>query len=167
MRRIHTILLALLAISSLFIAASGTALADERAEIAVSQPEYVDAEVQTDRAENATVYHVQGPEQTLRLESANYSNVTDAGVLDGPGTIEPDDGDRAFTFDPQGKEATTRIFFDVREGNQTTRYIADIRASNVQWAHMPQSEYEKDQEPCRRGSRSNATRRTPSPDRTP
>ncbi|MFD1526031.1 MULTISPECIES: hypothetical protein [Halobacteriales] len=146
MRRITTALLALLAISSLLVAASGTAFADERAEVTVSQPDYIDAEVSTDRAENATVYHAHGPEQTLTLENANYSNVTDVGVLDGPGTIEPNDATETFTFDPQGNEATTRVYFDVRENGATTRYIADVRVSDVAWAHVPQSKYDDQQD---------------------
>lgn len=143
MRRITTLFVTLLLVGSLFTAAAGVAVADDnRADLEIEQPEYIDVDVDVDRADNATIYHVQGDEQTIVFEDASPENVTDYGTLDGPGTLTAT-SDGTYLFDPDGSEATTRIFFDTDDGE---RYVADIRTSNVEWAHMPIDEYNEQQD---------------------
>lgn len=148
-RSLTATLFAVVLVLSLAVAPMG-AVAEpydgERADLEIDQPDYIDTDVEVDRAENATIYEVRGSEQTISFGNANYSNVTDVGVLDGPGSIEPDDSSETFAFDPDGAEATTAIYFDVSEDGETTRYVADVRVSDVEWAHVPQSEYDEDQE---------------------
>lgn len=143
MRRFYTILTTLVVATILLTAATGTALADDRADLEITNPEFVDEEVEVDRGENATIYHVQGPEQTVVFENAAYGNVTDYGTLEGPGSLSFDSDRDVFVFDPEGAEATTHVFFEV---DDEQRYTADIRTSNVEWAHLPADEYDEQQE---------------------
>lgn len=151
MSKLRTLGVTLLLVCSLVaIAAPGAVAQDsydgERADLEIEQPPYVDEDVDVERASNATIYHVQGPTQTISFGNADAENVTDAGVLDGPGTITADASGETWTFNVEGAEATTAVYFDVETDDGSTRYVADIRASSVEWAHMPQEEYDEQRE---------------------
>lgn len=149
MRRVATALLAALLVATLVAGAGGAAAADAdeaRANLTIEQPPYIDTDVTSDPAGETIVYEVRGPEHRLHLENAAFANVTDAGVLDGPGVIERDAEREAFVLDADGKDATARLYFDVEANNATTRYVADVRVSDAQWTHLPSDEYQDEQD---------------------
>ncbi|MFP8891843.1 hypothetical protein ACLI4U_19035 (plasmid) [Natrialbaceae archaeon A-CW2] len=147
MRKLTILTLAVLLVGSLFaVAAVADGYDGERANLEVEQPVYIDSDVDVERTDNATIYHVRGPEHTIEFGNANYSNVTDYGVLDGPGSLEANDELETFEFDANEAEATTAVYFDVEQDGEQTRYVADIRVSDVKWAHVPADEYAEQQD---------------------
>jgi catechol-2,3-dioxygenase len=166
-RRALAVGLVVLLASSLLapVAAGNLDNGDERADLDVRQPSYVEDSVDRKTTDNRTVYSVQGPTQELRLEGINHSRVEAAGVLEGSGSLEYDETLGAWIFDAEGEAGTRVIYFDVvhyseetrqvadPEGNGTTtetylesekrRHVATLKVENVEWAHRPASKDEQ------------------------
>lgn len=152
------VLLAGTALAPLGAASGDLAHGDERADLDIRQPSYVEESVDRETTDNRTIYNVEGPEHEIRLESVNHSDVEAAGVLDGSGSIEYVEEIDAWVFDAEGDAGTRVVYFDVattveetrqvEDGNETVtetyeteetvRHVATLSVENVEWAHRPE-----------------------------
>ena len=141
------------------LADGGLEHGDERADLDIRQPSYVDSSVERSTTSNRTTYEVAGPQMQIRLESVDHANVTASGVLDGSGSLTYDEEIDAWIFDAEDEAGTRAVYFDVEEtrtvtvedGNNTTteertetvRHAATLSVESTEWAHRPADVDEK------------------------
>lgn len=123
---------------------------DERAQLTIEQPSYVDNSIEREETANRTIYRVNGPEQSIRL-SQSHADVVDYGILEGEGTLQYDSRSDAYRLSVD--EAGSRVLYwdieetrtvqsgnETREETVTVRHVATLSVSNVDWAHRPAEE---------------------------
>jgi len=126
---------------------------DERAELDIEQPSWVDDDLSVDRTDNRTIYEVSGDEFEVIVENANHSDVDRVDVVDGSADIEYDDHRDVWHVEPDG-EGTVSLQFIADEpvldsdGNETseteeTRYAATLRVSDTDWTHLETADHDE------------------------
>ena len=130
---------------------------DERGDLDIRQPTYVDSSVDREETTNSTVYHVEGATQEIRLESVNHDDVEAFGVLEGSGSITYEETGDVYVFDAEEEAGTRVLYWDVvetveeeietsdpdtngtttetRESEETVRYVATLSVDSVEWVH--------------------------------
>lgn len=154
LKRTLALTLVLLAVAGLvapIAAADGLEYGDERAELTVHEPPWVDSDqVAVDRTDNRTIYEARGGELQVQLENADHEDVVNVGVADGSASVEHEPDRDVYHVEPDG-DGTIAIYWDVEEpivvdGNETgeyetTRYAASLQVSDSDWTHLRDDEY--------------------------
>lgn len=127
MSRKYLILTALLA-AALALGAGTVAGQDTtvEADIIIDQPDYVDGEPEIEALSNGTIYHVDGDEFRIWLQSADHESITQYGIADGSGSLEYDTAREFYRFEPEGN-GTMSLYWDASEGNETVRHEATVQ----------------------------------------
>lgn len=149
-----TLLLIAVVLSGMFVPTAAVgAETQQRADLLIEQPSYIDSSVEIEQTKDTVVYRVRGGEHNIRLQNADHADVVSAGIEDGSGSLVYNAQSDAYEFDTEGKEGSTTLFWEVeqtetrevQEGNETVmrnetitvRYTAVIQAKDVDWAHRP------------------------------
>jgi hypothetical protein len=142
-KRIVSALLAVLLLGSILVPAASAATATqdtERADLDITQPEYIDSSVDVEQSGGQTIYKVRGPKHELQLQGTNHSNVTSFGIQDGAGSLTYDAQRDVYVFDSEAKNLTTQLYWTVDNGDRTVRKTATIQVSDASWVHRPAAE---------------------------
>lgn len=177
-RHVTLALVALLTLSLVApIAAAGTGLeyGDERAELEIYQPPWIDDEPTVDRSANRTVYEVRGDVFEVRLANVDHDHVERMIVADGSASVEYDEERDLWHVDPDGEGTVTLQWvaeepvFD-ESGNvaetETVRYAASLRVSDSEWVHLRESEYEQTRQDAANWSAVESEANSIAPDRS-
>lgn len=174
-----TVLLAVLAVSTLAAPAAAAAGGDSRpldareARLAIEQPAYVDGDVSQRSIDGVRTYTASG--ERLRVQPTNFdpADVVDYGVEEDEATLTYDEQFGVFNFEPAA-EGTYHVYFVTREqyaaGNTTAanttnstetvrvRYEAAIRMEgSLNTVHISQEERDQLERHAELGATVNAT----------
>lgn len=156
MRRLLALALVAVVVAGLFVplaAADGDLeYGDERGDLQVDQPPWIDDDVAVDRTDNRTIYDVRGDEFYVELSNANHSDIDTYGVADGEASLEYDDDRDAWHVEPAG-EGTIALYWIADEpvtdaagnvtGTEQVRYAASLSVDDTEWTHLTDDEYEQ------------------------
>lgn len=133
----------IIAMGVLLPAAVGPAAAAEQADLQIDQPSYVDTNVQIDESGEQRIYKVRGNEYRIRLNGVDHENVSAVNVVNGPGSIEYDEGIDAWRFSPNGNAGTSTLRFQVEIAGGVVTQEAILQTSDVNWVHRTSKEDKK------------------------
>lgn len=150
MKRLATVLLAVLLVGSGLPAVAGAAPQTSDAELAIEQSEYIKQGVGTARADNSTVYIVHDSTIELKPQNFDTSNVVGFGVLTDAGELSYNERMGTYRFSAGNNTGTFELYWEVeqrrlvQQNNSTTtqtvrkRYTATIRVDSTKaYQHIP------------------------------
>ena len=134
-------------------------VAEQRADLAVQQPDYVDGEVRTQRTDDRTVYIAQAGDLTIAPQNFGNGTVVDFGVETDAGQLTYNEAFDTYEFSAEGETGSFELYWSVEETRQVTennttltetvrtRYTAVIRVESIpDVQHISNAEYEQTQE---------------------
>lgn len=169
-------LLALSLFAPVALADSDLEYGDERADLDIWQPPWIDDDVAVERTDNRTIYEASGGEIEVALADVGHEHVEDVRVVDGSADIEYDEDRSVWVVDPGGEgtiavqwRAVEPVIDD--EGNETgqtetTRYAASLRIDDTEWTHIRDDEFSATQQDAENWSAVEREAQSIAPDRS-